>query len=492
MLKRQEELKLSPYSSLYDVIVPKDNELRLLLEMIDFEFIYDELKDKYCLDDGRNAVNPIQMFKYLYLKVLYNLSDRDLIKRAKTDMAMKFFLGLNPEDDVVHPSLLTKFRRQRLKDSNILDLLITKSVQAALKKKLIESNKIIIDSTHTASSFNQKSPIETLRAKSKLVRKNIYKINEDIKSELPEKNNTQDLEKEKEYTDNLIKKVDEHPELTAVPAVKESFNSLKETQADIKEYESYSKDDDAKVGHKTKDTSFFGYKTHVAMTEDRIITDAIITSGEKGDGPFLQDLVDNTRKREVNVEVVIGDKAYSGKDNIDAAEEQNFVLVSALHPVVSNGSRKKDDMWDFNKDAGMFICPAGHIAIRKKLEVRKDHPNYSPVMKYYFDVNKCKTCPLRENCYKNTQSKTYSVSIQTDTNKYQKDFEKTEYFQKNIKTRYKIEAKNSEMKTKHGYRNTQSSGIEAMMLQGAITIFCVNMKRIQQLIKKKEEEKLNK
>ena len=27
-----------------------------------------------------------------------------------------------------------------------------------------------------------------------------------------------------------------------------------------------SKDEDAKTGHKTADTSFFGYKTHIAMT----------------------------------------------------------------------------------------------------------------------------------------------------------------------------------------------------------------------------------
>lgn len=44
------------------------------------------------------------------------------------------------------------------------------------------------------------------------------------------------------------------------------------------------------------------------------------------------------------------------------------------------------------------------------------------------------------------------------------------------------------MKIKHGYRTTQSSGIEAMMLQGAITIFCVNMKRIQKLDKEKKEK----
>ena len=37
-------------------------------ELVDFEFIYDELLDKYCLDNGRNAVPPIRMFKYLLFK----------------------------------------------------------------------------------------------------------------------------------------------------------------------------------------------------------------------------------------------------------------------------------------------------------------------------------------------------------------------------------------------------------------------------------------
>src|SRR5699024_2967985 len=67
MLKRQEELVLSPYSELYDLLIPADHELRLMLELVDFEFIYQELEDKYCLVNGRNAVDPIRMFKFLLL-----------------------------------------------------------------------------------------------------------------------------------------------------------------------------------------------------------------------------------------------------------------------------------------------------------------------------------------------------------------------------------------------------------------------------------------
>ena len=55
------------------------------------------------------------------------------------------------------------------------------------------------------------------------------------------------------------------------------------------------KDEDARIGHKSKDASFFGYKTHIAMSDERIITAATVTSGEKGDGPQLQELVEQSR-----------------------------------------------------------------------------------------------------------------------------------------------------------------------------------------------------
>ena len=58
---------------------------------------------------------------------------------------------------------------------------------------------------------------------------------------------------------------------------------MKETLDDTKEHLTLSKDMDARVGHKSADSNFFGYKTHLAMTEERIITAAVVTSGEKGE-----------------------------------------------------------------------------------------------------------------------------------------------------------------------------------------------------------------
>ena len=108
MLSSQLKLSLSYYSDLYDMIVPKDHILRKIRELVDFSFIYDELKNKYCLDNGRNAKNPILLFKYLLLKYLYNLSDNGVVERSRYDMSFKYFLELTPEEEVIHPRACLK------------------------------------------------------------------------------------------------------------------------------------------------------------------------------------------------------------------------------------------------------------------------------------------------------------------------------------------------------------------------------------------------
>ena len=53
------------------------------------------------------------------------------------------------------------------------------------------------------------------------------------------------------------------------------------------------------------------------------------------------------------------------------------------------------------------------------------------VYTYYFDVEKCKACALREGCYKaGAKSKTYSVTIKTATQQAQLAFQQTEEFKK--------------------------------------------------------------
>ncbi len=119
MLLRQQKIQLSAYYDLYDLIIPKDNLLRKINELIDFAFIYDELVNKYCSNNGRNAENPVRMFKYLLLKTIHDISDVDVVERSRFDMSFKYFLGMSPDEGVINASSLTKFRKLRLKDADL-------------------------------------------------------------------------------------------------------------------------------------------------------------------------------------------------------------------------------------------------------------------------------------------------------------------------------------------------------------------------------------
>ena len=487
MIEQQQKLILSPYMEIYELVIPKDNLLRQIKELVDFGFIYDELLDKYCLDNGRNAVSPIRMFKYLLLKAIYDLSDVDVVERSKYDMSFKYFLDMAPEEDVINPSSLTKFRKQRLKDMKLLDMLISKTVQIALDKGIIKSKSIIVDATHTKSRYNQKTPRQELQERSKKLRRTVYEVNETIKEKFPTKNIEDSLEKELEYCEKLISVIKENDELCSYPKVQEKLNLLEEAMTDDQEHLKISKDEDARVGHKTADTSFFGYKTHIAMTEERIITAATITSGEKTDGKELPELIRKSRAAGMEVETVIGDKAYSDKKNIEAAQNGGYELIAKLNNIITQGNRSKEDEFEFNKDAGMYQCKAGHLAIHKYLDKRKNEKkNKNPRMVYFFDIKKCKCCPYREGCYKDgSKKKTYAETIICDFHSEQAQFQETEHFKEKMKERYKIEAKNSELKHRHGYDVASSSGLNGMEMQGALTMFAVNLKRIVKLINEK-------
>ena len=395
MLPTQGSIQFSGYTDLYDIVVPQDHELRKLNALCEnFDFIYEELKDKYCLDNGRMAEDPRMLFKYLLLKVIDNLSDVDVVAHSRYDMSYKWFLGLAPESDVIDPSTLCKFRKQRLSDGGLLDKLIGKSVKIAVDNGLIKSKEIIMDSTHTCSRANAQIPVNVLQQISKQLRKAVYGLDAKAKDGMPEKYEGKDLEKEVAYIETLVEHVSKLP-VAMFAAVSEKLNLLKEKLEDVKDHYDVSKDGDARRGHKTQDSSFFGYKTHIAINQERIITAATVTSGEKDDGSQMQTLIDKSIENGMEVETVIGDGAYCSKENLEESKEKKITVVSKVNALVREGH--SDDRFTFNKDAGMYVCPAGHMAIKKYITKDK------MVEKYQFDVRKCVVCKMRETCFKRGQ-----------------------------------------------------------------------------------------
>ena len=280
----QKVLDLSPYQGLYEAIIPRDHILRRLKDSIDFSFVNPMMRKQYCENFGRPAKEPEMMLKLLFLKKLYDLSDEQLISRAQTDMAYKYFLGLSPEDKMIDPSLLTKFRKTRITE-DIPEDMLKEAIQQAIQKGLIKSGTIIVDATHIEAAVRAKSATQVLRDLTKQLRKEIYKHEYDLSERFPEKPYIEaELSEEVAYTYELLEKIQGGVEASDNAEIKALYNRIKELPDSDRIRQIRSKDDeDARFGHKTATSTFFGYKTHIAMSDDRIITGVEVTDGSKPD-----------------------------------------------------------------------------------------------------------------------------------------------------------------------------------------------------------------
>jgi hypothetical protein len=316
----------------------------------------------------------------------------------------------------------------------------------------------------------------------------LYRTQFELSEKFPEKpEETADLNDEIAYSKKLLEAIQAEVARTGSRKAKAAASRV----ADLLENEKTRKiqsaaDEDAKLGYKSEHNSFFGYKTHMAMTEERIITGLEITTGEAADGEYLQGLARQSERSGVAVEETAGDTAYSHKKNLEHAKEKKIRLISKLNPIVSHGTGRKTEGFIHSKDAGMYQCPAGHLATRKSKTRRPETQKANAITRYYFDTKICASCPIREGCYKEgAKSRAYYVTILSKTHKEQEEFQESDCFKERAKQRYMIEAKNAELKHAHGLEKADSTGLKAMRLQSYFTAFVVNAKRIVKLLEKK-------
>ncbi len=483
MLIENTQMKLSQYRSLYDIVVPENHFLRKVKENIDFSFVNPMLKKQYCETFGRPAKEPEMMFKLMFLKKLNDLSDERLISQATTDMAVKYFLDLDPEDPMINPSLMTKFRKTRITEDNLEDML-KETIRQAIENGLIKSTAIIVDSTHTNAAVRPKTVTQVLRDLSKQLRKEIYKEMYDLAEKFPEKpSQTAELSEEIEYTYRLLENIGAEVLKSNNSKLVASYERIKELLDTDKIREIRSKnDEDAHFGHKTANSTFFGYKSHLAMTEERIITGIKVTHGGESDCNQLPTLLEKSINNGVEIKEVIGDMAYVSEDNLDICKENGVTLFAKTNSaVVAAAGSPLDEGFSFNKDAGLLQCPAGELATRVE---KRDAENGNTYLKYVFSKIKCRKCSQSEQCRvgkSKAKERSYSITQPNEKNRLRLEFESSEAFWERLKIRHRIEEKNGEMKVAHGLDRADTVGLVAMRLQTYFTAFVVNVKRIVKL-----------
>lgn len=330
MLLNHNQSSLSFHSELY-TFVPEDHLLRRVHAMVDFSFINDLVKESYCVYYGRPANEPELLFRLIFLQFLYNLSDERVIEDSQYNLAYKWFLGLNPEDALPNSSQLSRFRLHRL-GANRVEKVLEHIVKQCVENGLISSKALIIDSTHTIANAAKDKPLDVLKKASNRLLKGVKKQYSRLYNKLPKFPKLEGTDEEKakqllqflaELTDLLEDKLPD-----AEGSLLEKINIVKQIVEDEKLLThkgiQSAIDPDARFGRKSKSKTFYGYKNHLAMTEEEIITTVHVTPGNEDDGKQLKTLVNKAIDQQLTVEEVFADTAYSGKDNLSFLQKEEI------------------------------------------------------------------------------------------------------------------------------------------------------------------------
>jgi transposase len=483
---RESTKQLNIFSGLYSKI-PEDHLLKRINAAVDFGFVNELLSDSYCADFGRPAKEPELMMRLLLLQYLYNLSDVRLIEEADCNLAYLWFLGLNPDEKLPDASLLAKFRTQRLKN-HTLDEVLTKIVKQCVEKGLIKGTGSGTDTTHIEANCVKKTPERIMKHSAEKIfaglKEDIGSVPSVIDTDIPDYKSIEDHNEAKavmkRYLEGVIEKSESLGKEKTQSAVLEAREILSDDKFIAQTGVRSLSDRDARVGHKSKNDNFFGYKCEFSMmTEERIITAVQTKSGEYKDGAGFDALFDRTLESGVFIDEVYCDKAYFRRDILERIES---VGADAYIPVSASAYKIDEEMFSYNKDSDQWFCAVGYGTISKRRN-KNGRKNGETVLVYAFDKKHCMGCSRRSECMgkSKTEGRVLRISESAPMLYEYSQRQKTPEFLEKYKNRSCLEWKNGEMKRFHGMRRARGFGLASVDCQVKLTAIAVNLKRIAAL-----------
>ena len=478
-------LKIEPkqsnfYSSLYHRI-PKNHILFLINSEISLDFVNKLLENTYCKGFGRPAKEPEMMLRILLLQYLYNLSDERVIEELQVNLAYMWFIGINPDDELPHPSLLAKFRTLRLKDVSLDDIIIEITRQCIERGIINSENGIAIDTTHIEANTVKKVPERIM----KHLAQKIFKEAKITDYEIPDYKDIEDHKIAKQTMKEYLEKTIEENENSAPSAVKEAKEILKsDLFIEQKGIRSLT-DKDARVGRKTKHQDFFGYKAEMMQTNEGIITAINVENGAYVDGENFNTLKETTENSGIKITEVYGDKAYFRADIIKQLMSEN---IEHYIPLSASSYKIDEELFSYNKDSDQWICKYGNETTKKKSKTVEKRGKKFHQSIYTFERETCRNCPHREECIGKSKTVARNLHISDNAPLFYElsQRSKTQEFYEKYKKRAKIEPKNAEMKRFHGMARARGYGLRSVSIQAKLTAIAVNLKRISKLISPKK------
>jgi len=398
-----------------DQRVRKDHILRRVKRYIDFDFIYNEVKDKYGIK-GNVSVPPPVILKMMLLLIFYNVrSERELVSTIPERLDWLWFLGYDLDDEIPNHSVLSKARVRWGVDAfkTFFECIVWQCVQAGL----VDGSKLFMDSSMVQADASNNSVVNKESLKRYLNKS--YQVLEAR------------LEEEQRSSDS-----DDEPKSGSVN----------------RKYISTT-DPDASVIRRGKGKSKLQYQVHRGVDEKcEIITATDVTPGSVNEAHCMESLIGSHQKNTGRkVKIAVADTKYGTIENYLSCQDQGIKAhINSLEQTQKNtGAPKKifpKKAFSYDAANDIFICPAGQILKRRKYYKKRKH------YEYIASAGKCNSCELKKKCTKAKSGRTLKRHVRQNDLDFMIDQANSREAKRDIRTRWHLMERSYARATRYGYK----------------------------------------
>ena len=451
MLTERDGVQIKLHCITIEDLVPEEHFLRKLEGAVDFGFIYDEVRDLYCADNGRPGIDPVILVKYLLLGYLYGIeSERRIEQEIQVNMAYLWFLGLDLDDRIPDHSTISQNRRRRFDGENLFRSLFEHILRQCMEKGLVDGRIILSDSTHVKASASAQKNMKVLAER-------------EASGYMERLDRYESEERERLEALGLI-----GPQRTGrVKKPRTMERTVNATDPDC-----------GLLGRPGKPDGMH-YLSHQSVDAAHgIVVDVAVTPGNTNDSePYLERIEYMRAELGLPIQTAGADAAYGTSMIYRAMEDMGIQLHT---PGATGGVTYKVEFRreDFQYDAGRdrFICPAGNYLTLRSLE----RENHNICRTYRADRKDCRVCPMLNRCVSDShRSRTVRVNIFENAVKRQREADGTPTHKHILNLRQIwCEGSFAAQKWGHNLRRLFRRGLEAAEDHCLLSATALNLKRM--------------
>jgi len=349
-----------------DKRVRSDHVLRKVARLVDFDFMYGEVKESYGYN-GNVSVPPPMILKLMLLLVLYNVrSERELMATLAERLDWLWFLGLDLDSEIPDHSVLSKARKRW--GVELFRRFFERIVWQCVESGLVDGRKLFCDSSLIEADASCNSVVDT---------QGLERYLNPAYRELEAR-----LEAQEEQEEDKDDPQDSSPRQNVV---NQRYTSTT--------------DSDASVVRKGQGKAKLHYQTHRGIDGAYgVITATMIGPGDENEAHRLADLIeahhDNSQR---NAEVVVADSKYGTTANfLECYDRGVLAHIPVLKQTQDQQERRRrifpETLFVYDPQTDTYTCPAGQSLRRRKHWVERQ------AFEYVTARGVCQQCHLRIQC----------------------------------------------------------------------------------------------